>query len=66
MISEVRECFWTLASVGDCEGELSVAVDNRRHKSLLLSLVCYLMDDISLDRLGADGVQFLESQNRPV
>ena len=26
-------------------------VDNRRHKSLLWSLVCHLIDDISLNRV---------------
>ena len=66
MISGVRECYWILTSVGDCKGKLPVAADNRRHKSLLLSLVCHLIDDISLDWLRVDGVQFLKSQNRPV
>jgi hypothetical protein len=43
-----------------------VAVGNGRHESLLLSLVCRLIDNVCLDRLGFDGVQFLESQNCPV
>jgi hypothetical protein len=66
MISGVKEHSRLSLRVGDSEGRFSVAVDDRRHKGLLLSLVCCIVNDVNLDRLGFGGVQFLESQNRPV
>ena len=66
MISGLKSISRILLRVGDCEGRFSVAVDNRRHKSLLLSLVRRLIDDVGMDWLGFDGVQFLVLQNRPV